>query len=474
MSQAAEQKHVAVLGGGPAGLMAAWELVEAGYRVTILDRDSKVGGMCATLKFAGKHGDYRFDYGGHRFITKNPELLKFVDELMAEDLLYAERKSVIRFKGRIYQYPLAIGDLLKNAPFSLLFGAAVDLVMLPFKKRPQNRRDSSFAEWIESRFGKTLYRNFFEGYTGKLWGISPAKLSADWASQRISLLDLKDVARRLLPQKKDTPRTYARKYRYPKLGFGHLYTRLGEELEKKGVDIRLNSNVVDMQTTENRISSIGFSENDGEVQQLDADYVISTIPLSDMCRMTDFDSGLEFRSLRFFNMPMETENISDNTWQYLSDPEILGTRLQEPRRRSPYMAPEGRTSVMVEIPCDKGDEVWSMHGDQLRERVLDDLETLGVDRKLSTGEYFTAFTEHAYPLMDIDYQDKREKAITHLCKFDNLVMSGRQGSFRYIFTDTAMEMGQMAARSIIEGTDRRREIFDYRNENTVIEVQSVA
>ncbi len=473
MSESQVKKHIAVLGGGPAGLMAAWELIEAGCKVTILERDSKVGGMCATLKFEGKHGDYRFDYGGHRFITRNPELLKFVDELMADELLYAERKSVIRFKGKIYQYPLAIADLLRNAPFSLLAGVAIDLCLLPFKKRPVSRRDSSFAEWIESRFGKTLYKNFFEGYTAKLWGISPTKLSGDWASQRISLLDLKDVARRLLPQKKDTPRTYAKKYRYPKWGFGHLYTRLGEELVKKGVDIRLNCDVSGISTSGNQISSIEYTQGE-EAHYLPVDSVIATIPLSDMCRMTGFDSGLEFRSLRFFNMPMDTENISDNTWQYLSDPEILGTRLQEPRRRSPYMAPEGRTSVMVEIPCNKGDDVWNMEGDKLRSRVLADLQTLGVPSSLSTGEYFTAFTEHAYPLMDIDYQDKREKAISHLCQFDNLVMSGRQGSFRYIFTDTAMEMGQLAARSILDGEDRRREIFDFRNENVVLEVQSVA
>ncbi len=473
MSKTKADRHVAVLGGGPAGLMAAWELNKAGYKVTVLERDNKVGGMCATLKFKGKHGDYRFDYGGHRFITHNPDLLKFVDELMADDLLYAERKSVIRFKGRIYQYPLAIGDLLKNAPFSLLFGALVDLLLLPFKKRPENRRDSSFAEWIESRFGRTLYKHFFEGYTGKLWGISPTRLSADWASQRISLLDLKDVARRLLPQKKDTPRTYARKYRYPKLGFGHLYTRLGDELVKKGVDIRLNSDVAEIYTSENRVTAVGIIEK-GQPQKIDVDFVISTIPLSDMCRMTNFDSGLEFRSLRFINMPMDTENISDNTWQYLSDPEILGTRLQEPRRRSPFMAPEGKTSVMIEIPCNKGDDVWNMEGGKLRDRVLSDLETLGVNRNLSNGEYFTAYTEHAYPLMDVQYQDKREKAITHLCQFDNLIMSGRQGSFRYIFTDTAMEMGQLAARSIIDDEDKRREIFDFRNENVVIEVQSVA
>ncbi|MCW8330831.1 FAD-dependent oxidoreductase [Photobacterium sp. SDRW27] len=468
------EKHIAVLGAGPAGLMAAWELVEAGFKVTIIERDDHVGGMCATQTFSGKHGEYRFDFGGHRFITKNPKLLEFVDELMGEDLLYAQRKSVIRYRGRIYQYPLAMVDLIKNAPLPLLVGGAIDLGKQLFKPKPQDQSTVSFAEWIESRFGTTLYKHFFEGYTGKLWGIDPGFLSGDWASQRISLMDLKDVARRLLPGRRSSVRTYARQYRYPKLGFGQLYTRLAEVLETKGVEIVLNSDVCGLTVThDNKIEAVEY-EYEGAVTSLFCDEVISTLPLSLMCKLTGFDSGLEFRSLRFMNMPMETDNISDNTWQYLSDPEILGTRLQEPKRRSAHMAPEGRSSVMIEIPCDKDDDIWSMEGDRLQQRVFSDLESLGVDPKLATGEYFTSYTEHAYPLMDMTYQTKREKAITHLSQFGNLIMTGRQGTFRYIFTDTAMEMGMMAAQSVIDGHDRRREIFDFRNEKTVIEVQSVA
>ncbi|MDO6497511.1 FAD-dependent oxidoreductase [Photobacterium sanguinicancri] len=474
MSTAAENKHIAVLGAGPAGLMAAWELMEAGYQVTILDRDDHVGGMCATQTFTGQHGDYRFDFGGHRFITKNPKLLAFVDSLMGEELLFAQRKSVIRYRGRIYQYPLALVDLIKNAPLPLLVGGAVDLAKQIFKPKPQDQSSVSFAEWIESRFGTTLYKHFFEGYTGKLWGIDPKFLSGDWASQRISLMDLKDVARRLLPGRRSSVRTYARQYRYPKLGFGQLYTRLAEELEKKGVTIVLNSDVCGLTVDANQLIEHVEYRHQGETNVLSCDQVISTLPLPLMCQLTGFDSGLEFRSLRFMNMPMETQDISDNTWQYLSDPELLGTRLQEPKRRSSFMAPEGRSSVMIEIPCNKNDDVWNMDGDRLQQRVLADLASLGVDPQLATGEYFTSYTEHAYPLMDMTYQAKREKAITHLSQYSNLIMTGRQGTFRYIFTDTAMEMGMMAAQSVIDGKDRRREIFDFRNEKTVIEVQSVA
>ncbi len=468
-----DKKKVLVLGAGPAGLMAAWELMEAGYSVTILDRDDHVGGMCATQTFEGKQGEYRFDFGGHRFITKNPKLLDFVDRLMGEELLFSQRKSVIRYKGRIYQYPLALLDLIKNAPIKLLFGAGLDLIKLIASSKPKDQSSVSFSTWIKSRFGQTLYTHFFEGYTAKLWGINPNQLSGDWASQRISLMDLKDVVRRLLPGRKSAVRTYARQYRYPKWGFGQLYTRLAEELEAQGVTILLNCDVCGLKTDSDQITAVQYN-NKGELGTIECEQLISTLPLSMMCQWTGFDSQLEFRSLRFMNMPMETENISDNTWQYLSDPEILGTRLQEPKRRSSFMAPVGKSSVMIEIPCNKNDEVWNMDGAQLKEQVLKDLDSLGVDPNLSTGEFFTSYTEYAYPLMDMSYQDKREKAITHLSQFSNLVMTGRQGTFRYIFTDTAMEMGMLAAKSIIEGQDRHREIYDFRNEKTVIEAQSVA
>ena len=467
-------QQICVLGAGPAGLMAAWELVEAGHKVTIIERNDHVGGMCATQTFQGEHGEYRFDFGGHRFITKNPKLLAFVDKLMGDDLLFAQRKSVIRYRGRTYKYPLALLDLIKNAPIPLLLGCTLDFFKLLFKPKQTDKSEVSFAQWIESRFGKTLYKHFFEGYTEKLWGIPPTTLSGDWAAQRISLMDLKDVLRRLLPGRKSSVRTYARQYRYPKLGFGQLYTRLAEELQKKGVKIILNADVCGLNiNTQKNIDSITYQQDDA-VKKLSCAQVISTLPLPLMCKLTGFDSGLTFRSLRFLNMPMATENISDNTWQYLSDPEILGTRLQEPKRRSKFMAPKGRSSVMIEIPCNKGDEIWNMEGDKLQQRVLADLKKLGVNTAYASKEYFTSYTEHAYPLMDMSYQGKREKAITHLEQFDNLIMTGRQGTFRYIFTDTAMEMGMMAAQSLLDGIDRRREIFDFRNEKTVIEVQSVA
>ena len=468
-------QKIAVLGAGPAGLMAAWRLRQAGFAVTLFEQEPVVGGMCATQRFTGKDGDYRFDYGGHRFITKNPELLAFIDELMGEDLLHAERKSVIRFNGRTYDYPLNLGNLLKTAPLPLMAGALKDLLLLPFAKKPADFAKASFADWIQSHFGRTLYRQFFEGYTAKLWGINPDRLSADWAGQRISLIDLKDVARRLLPRRNGTHsvRTYARKYRYPKHGFGQIFTTLGERLVAEGVVLRTGASISRLTQADGRIERVEWQQ-EGVAQSEAFDQVISTLPLPLTCQHLGLPCDLHYRALRFINMPLNQENLSDNTWQYLSDPQILATRLQEPRRRSPFMAPAGKTSVMLEVPCNPGDATWQAPLAELRGRISQDLASLGVDTDKLGEETFEARSEHAYPLMDLGYQQRRDAAIQGLMPIANLIMSGRQGTFRYIFTDTAMEMGLMAADMVIDGVDRRHAIFNHRNENTVIETQSVA
>lgn len=457
--------HVLVLGAGPAGLMAALDLTRAGARVTIVDQSPAGGGLGGTNRFEGRHGTYRFDFGGHRFITHDAALLALVEDLVGEDLLHAIRKSVIRFQGRTYDYPLSVGNLLTAAPLGLLAGASGDLLASPFR-RP---RDESFAHWIESRFGRTLYRNFFEGYTAKLWGMDPRALSADWAEQRISLLDLKDVARRLLPRRDDTPRTYSRTYRYPRHGFGVIFERLADRVRAQGGELRFATRVTAIGTCGDRVTHI-ISKG----RKIAADAVVSTLPLPLMVQSTGGHCDLKFRGLRFFCMPVEMENLSDNTWQYLSDPDIMATRLQEPKRRSPFMAPEGQTSLMLEIPCDPGDELWSMPDADLFRRACADLDRLGIDSSRATGEYFSTFAPHAYPLMRVGYAEERERAFAHLARFQNLVQCGRQGTFHYIFTDTAMETGRMAAQSLLEGRDLRRAIFDHRNERTVIETENVA
>lgn len=147
MPNSLSQKKILILGGGPTGLMSAWELARNGVPVVLLEKEATCGGLGRTASIEGKGGTYRFDYGGHRFITHNRELLKLVERLLGDDLLVAHRKSAIRFKGRTYQYPLSLGNLLRTAPPSLLTGAAWDLTRL--KSSAQD--STSFASWMTGR-----------------------------------------------------------------------------------------------------------------------------------------------------------------------------------------------------------------------------------------------------------------------------------------------------------------------------------
>lgn len=459
--------HVVVIGAGPSGLVAAWTLVQAGIRVTLLEKAHNAGGLGGTHTVHWRDGTYRFDYGGHRFITHNAELLRLVESLLGDDLLSAQRHSVIRLGGRTYDYPLALGNLLKTAPFPLLAGAALDLLTMPLRSRANLSDD--FASWTEARFGRTLYRHFFEGYTGKLWGVNPRDLSSDWAEQRISLVDLKQVARLLLPASGQGPRTYARSYRYPKHGFGMICERLLERIAQQRAEIRTGTAATGFIRNQERVTAVETAAG-----VIPCDAVISTLPLPDVVRLTGGDCTLRFRGMRFLNLALACDNVSPYTWQYLSDPDILATRLQEPRRRSPFMAPPGFTSLMLEVPCDPGDGWWDAPDAVLYERGLADLKRLGVDTTCATGEYFSVRSATAYPCMVRGYEQTRQQAIRHLSPLRNLIQCGRQGTFRYVFTDTAMEMGQMAAQGLIDGIDNRKQIYQHRNERTVIECDSVA
>ena len=458
---------VIIIGGGVAGLMAGIELVKNGKKVAILEKESMVGGQCRTQVLNTTNHEFRFDYGGHRFITNNEYLLNFVEEVLADELLVSTRSSVILHKNRVYEYPLNIKNLLKVAPLKLLFATFFDTLKIVLKITKPD--DSNFEAWISSRFGKTLYKNFFGPYTKKLWGIEPKELSSDWAGQRISLLDLKDVAKKLLFKNKKTARTYAKTYRYPKYGFGSLPLKMGEMFEKLGGKIYLNEDVEKFVYTQDKIEKIYTKNEEFFVNQ-----VISTMPLNEMSSKLGYESNLKFRSLRFLCIGLNIKDFSSYTWQYVSDFELLPTRIQEPKRRSKFMASENKSSIMLEIPCDKDDKIWKMSDEELLKICLDDLKKLGFDMKKDIIDYFSFNTEHAYTLMDVEYDKKREKTIEYLNKFDNLTMAGRQGTFRYIFLDTAMETGLMAAWKILHGSVSSDSIYNHKNEKIVIETKSVA
>lgn len=445
--------RVAILGGGACGTTAAWQLARAGVDVTVLEREPRVGGLCGTEERDG----FRFDFGGHRFISRSRALQGLVQELVGEDLLLRTRSSAVLHGGRRFRYPLELDDVVRNA--GVVDGGRALLSYARQRLGPR-RADVSFEDWVVQRFGRRLYDAFFGPYTHKLWGIPPTEISSDWAAQRISLPSLGDVALRLAGLRYGGARTYARRYWYPRLGIGQIFERMAAVAERHGARFRLGARVVGLdRARDGRVAAVRFSSARGD-EELACDAVISTLSLPLLARMLAGPSlprdvaraagHLRFRAIRLVHLLLERPEFSPHTWLYVSEPQYRIARIQEPRRRSPDMAPPGRTSLMLELPCDVGDELWSASDEAVTARCLDELGALGFgDVARDLAGHFSSFVEEGYPIYHLDYRRERAQVLGFAAETPNVVTVGRQGAFRYVFMDTAMEMGVAAAERVL-------------------------
>ena len=470
-------------------MTAAWELALAGAEVTVLERESRLGGLCATHERDG----WRFDLGGHRFISRSGDLVARVRTLLGEDLLERTRSSVILHGGRRFRYPLDAHDLARNLSPRDAARAIASWGKQRVARRLRPSPDVTFRDWVTARFGTHLYDLFFGPYTEKLWGLPPDQLSADWAAERISLLDLGDALLRLLHLRAAArPRSYARRYYYPRLGIGQIFERMGDALATRGADVRLDATVTGIdRDAQGRARSVRFTQGEHAgasklTRAIDCDFVISTLSLPLVARFVAGPSldlrrhadALRYRAVRFLNVMLDAAQVSPHTWLYVSEPRHLATRIQEPRHRSPEMAPPGKTSLMLELPCTVGDDVWRAGDNALYARCLDDLADLGVDVKgglrAATRGVFSTHIAEGYPIYALDYADHQRALIDAVAAVPNLLSIGRQGTFRYIFMDIAMEMGLAAARHVLTNTPARpRAFLHFRNDRQLIEAQSL-
>lgn len=451
----ARPQHVVILGGGACGMACALELGRLGVRATVVEREERVGGLCGTVE----RGGFRFDFGGHRFITRSREIDGLVRGLLGDALLERTRSSVILNGGQRYRYPLELEDVLRK--FGPRRGALALASYLGEAARQQvaPRPDRSFRDWVVHRFGNQLYQQFFGPYTGKLWGLAPEEISADWAAERITLPSLFDVALRLAGVPRAKVRTYARRYLYPRLGIGQIFERCAGEIERRGGAIALGSVVTGLVQRGDRVRAVQVRDAAGE-RELACDAVVSTLSLPLLSRMlgglsrrTEASAArLKFRAIRLLNVSLDGPPVSAHTWMYVSEPGYVMSRIQEPLHRSPEMAPPGATSLMLEVPCNEGDPLWTMPDAALYERCLSDLDALGLrGLRARTRGHFSTYVREGYPVYHLGYRDDRAEVLRHVARVENLRSIGRQGSFRYLFMDAAMELGLQAARDLAQG-----------------------
>jgi protoporphyrinogen oxidase len=460
-----------ILGGGPCGLAAAWQLCQSGEKPIVIEREPLVGGLCATHERDG----WRFDLGGHRFVSGDTALSQRLESLLGDDLLVGERRSVILYRGRRFRYPLEAIDLVGNLGVRENARAIAGWVTARTRAHIYPRSEATFEDWVTSRFGRPLYDAFFGPYTRKLWGLHPSLISADWAQERISLLDLRDVALRMVRLRRTPVRAYARYYRYPRLGMGQLYRAMAAEVMARGGEVRAATRVTGLETTNGRVNAV-LVDGPGGAERIPVGELLSTVPLPEFARMlrpgaTAFEgaaSRLRFRALTFVNLMLARNDFSENTWMYVAGADSTMSRIQEPKRRSRFMAPEGRTSLMLEVPCDVDDRTWQASDTELRARMLSELGALG----LPVADVLSSFVvrvAHGYPVYHLGYERDRQALLAEVSRFANVRSAGRQGLFRYVFMDAAMQMGIKAATQMIAGERGGAEIDAIGRSTRVIE-----
>lgn len=467
------QNRIVILGAGPAGLSAGWKLAEKGFDVELVELDSRVGGLCKSYFYK----DYTFDLGGHRFISKDPELINEITSLMGDELYESPRKSVVRLNGKYFYYPLAGKDLITKMNPVTSARCFMDYLYVTTRNKVKKQEEVSLEDWVVNRFGRGLYNIYFGPYSEKLWGLPPSQISKDWAAQRISLLNLWDVFLRLLGKKSNAPKTYATKFYYPlNGGIGRMCDKMAERITAKGGKVHLNTAVKGIRLNGKGIKEVVVTEN-GQDRTITGSRFISTIPLPEFVRRIeprvsqryiDVAASMRFRSLRFLNILIDSDRISENTWIYVPEEKFKVMRIQEPKNWSPNNAPPGKTSLILELACNAGDEIWKADEDQLTRDCCTELKHLGLLNGEKIEHKFTTRISHAYPIYTLDYHRKVNKIFELFDSIENLIPIGRQGLYRYNNMDHSIKMGFLAARHIADGLPRE-EIFKIAREESSFE-----
>ncbi len=453
-------KKVVILGGGLAGLSCGYELARHNHKVVILEREPHVGGMASSFVEDGDEY-WTHDFGPHRFHSQDENLIQHVREILDGNITTATRLSRIVLFNRFFDYPLSGMNVLKNMPPHLLVKAFLDYFWVRIQDSLRLKRfdDENFETWVTRRFGRTLYKIFFGQYTEKAWGLPPNQISADWASQRISLLSLWDTVKKTLFPKGDVPRTLVREFIYPKYGgIGELARGYARKIEEHGGQILLNSPAVKIHHTDMEVTGIEYGKH--QRHTIEGDEYITTIPVTSMVKALSPKAppeilkavhSLKYISIVFVYLKLDKEQVSPDSWVYLPEKHLTVHRISEFKNFSKESAPPGKTMVCAEITCYRGDEIWRADQQWLQDKAEEDLISVGLIKK---GEVLGSFVKRvpfAYPLYNLEYQDYYNPIKEYVTGLRGIRTTGRQGNFRYNNMDQSVEMGLEVAREIHSG-----------------------
>lgn len=454
MSETPSNRRFVIVGGGPAGLTAAYELVRENVRPVVLEKRDRVGGISRTENYKG----FFFDMGGHRFFSKAESVRQMWNEVLGDDFLRRPRLSRIFYNQKFYYYPLKPVNALLNLGFLPATQAMLSYVR--WQLRPY-RQEETFEEWVTNRFGQRLFLTFFKTYTEKVWGISTSELKAEWAAQRIKDLDLKTAVLSMFFNPGSKIKTLIEEFNYPRRGPGMLWNAVKAKVEEGGGAVRLNSEVVRISRREDRIQSVTVRGAEGGEEVLECTDVISSMPVTELVKKLDppappevlaAASNLHYRDFLTVCLIVNNPHLFPDNWIYVHDPSVQVGRIQNFKNWSPEMVPDpNKSSLGLEYFCNEGDALWTKPDAELIEQAKREIAQVGL-AKYEDVEDGTVFrVEKSYPVYDQDYRQYLDIVRGFLDRQPNLQTIGRNGLHRYNNQDHSMITGMLAVRNLLYG-----------------------
>lgn len=446
-----------IIGGGPAGLTAAYELVKQGHAPLVLEKLDKVGGIARTESFRG----YYFDMGGHRFFTRSPLISRLWHEMLGPDFLTRARLSRIYYRDRFFSYPLKPLNAL--AGLGLVEGARILLSYLRWHLWPY-REVETFEQWVTNRFGKRLFETFFKSYTEKVWGIPTSELKAEWAVQRIQELSLKNAITSMLIKPEKEIATLIDAFEYPRRGPGMMWSAFQERIEAGGGIVQLSAEVTAVHRAGSRVTGVTISR-DGQSEHFAGDHFIASMPITELVtrlqppappEVLHAATQLNYRDFLTVCLIVNQETLFPDNWIYIHDPAVRVGRIQNFKNWSADMVPDaGKTSLGLEYFCTEGDALWSLSDAELVELGRQEVARIGLARYEDIEDGCVFRVPKSYPIYDAGYRAHLDILKSFVGSLENMQTIGRNGLHRYNNQDHAMLTGIYAVRNLLydEGHD---------------------
>lgn len=456
-------KKAIILGAGVTGLRCAEELANKGYKVIVVEKSGKVGGMASSFSYK----DFILDYGPHKFYTQLPGINEDFKRIVGSGNYYTvQKKNSIRLLGRYFDFPVKLGQLATNIPLYISMKIFFDLM----KAQLVNKKPTNYADYFRKGFGATGYNLIFRGFAEKVWG-DPESLAVELGYRRSPAKSIFDVIKTALirPNKNVS----AESFLYPKFGYGIISDNLAKNIQKQKGKLYLNAQVQKIYIKNKRVVSVDIQVGKKK-KNIACDVCLSTLAINDLItllsprvspKLIQESKKLAFRSLIIAYIFLNKSRALKDNWLFFPEKEFCFNRVAEQKSFSPDTCPKDRTVITAEVTCSYGDEVYNAPDAIIRERVIADLEKAGLIQASEVIDFFTRKAGRVYPVYTRDYKASLNQVLAYLDSIKNIYSLGRLGLFNYNNADHCLDMAKVTADIIIRekplvAWQKARDYFD--------------